>query len=188
MIEFYKKVLDLSRNINSDILRIAGGDSINLDSQIDPISGVDEDKIYLALKEVSESLANSYAQVKSDIKAENRISWAGTAHEIREILATLLRTLAPDNVVTIQPWYIQDPGIKGPTQNQRVIYILQQQKAGSKQTEVVEKVAGLDDRISDLVRSTYSRACDAAHRLKAHQEVVRILKYFEAFAYDLLDL
>ena len=42
--------------------------------------------------------------------------------------------------------------------------------------------------IGDLVRATYTRASDAAHRTKDRREVRRIVRYFEAFAHDLLDL
>ncbi|MFZ2169953.1 MAG: hypothetical protein WAW61_10000 [Methylococcaceae bacterium] len=60
--------------------------------------------------------------------------------------------------------------------------------AGSKEREVVEQVVKLESMIEDLVRSTYARASDAAHRFKPKTEVVRVLRYFEAFAYDLLNL
>ncbi len=186
MIELSKKTLDISRRINNDVHEIIGNGDIK--PRVDKISGIEKDKIFLALKELSVNLANSYTQVKIDIEADNRISWAGTAHEIREILATLLRTLAPDEDVISQSWFKQESEISGPTQKQRVQYILQQNKAGKNQKDVVEQVTGLDDMISSLVRSTYSRASDAAHRFKERQEVLRILRYFEAFAYDLLNL
>jgi len=147
-----------------------------------------DNEIYNALMEVSESLANSYAQVRADVQHPERFSWAGTAHEIREMLATLLRELAPDSAVTAQSWYGQQPNTSGPTQKQRVRYILEVNGAGSKERKVVEKVVGLEDMIGSLVRSTYNRASDAAHRFKPRQEVLRILRYFDAFAYDLLGL
>ena len=146
------------------------------------------DKIYLALLEKSESLANSYAQVKIDIASDDRFSWAGTAHEIREILATLLRILAPDKVVTTQSWYKAEPNTSGATQKQRVIYILKSRNSGSNEKDVLEQITGIEDMIGNLVRSTYSRASDAAHRFKERQEVIKILRYFDAFAYDLLNL
>jgi len=151
---------------------------------IDP----NKNDIYNALSGISESLAGSYAQVKDDIKDSNRISWAGTAHEIRELLATMLRLLAPDESVRNQTWFKQAPNTSGPTQKQRVHYILLAHGAGSKERQVVEKVINLQNMIEDLVRLTYARASDAAHRFKPRSEVLRILRYFEAFAYDLLNL
>jgi len=149
---------------------------------------LDRNDIYDALSHISGTLGNSYAQIKKDLQDTNRLSWAGTAHEIREVLRTMLETLAPDEAVTSQRWYRQDSGTSGPTQKQRVRYILQMRGAGSKERKVAEQVVSLDGMIENLVRATYSRASNAAHRFKNRNEVLRILRYFEAFAQDLLNL
>ena len=127
-------------------------------------------------------------QIKRDVEDTSRVSWAGTAHEIRQLLSTLLEKLAPDQFVTTQLWYKQDPGTAQPTRKQRVRYILEMHKAGSKEQAVADTVADLDERIAALVTETYSRGSDAAHRYKPGSEVKRILGYFEAFAQDLLNL
>jgi len=145
-------------------------------------------EIYTALLAISEPLARSYVQVKNDLKDETRCSWAGTAHEIRELLATLLREMAPDDAVASQPWYKQDSNTSGPTQKQRVRYIMEHQKAGSKQAEVVQEVGNIEEMICNVVRAMYSRASDAAHRFKDRREVNRIMRYFDTFAVDLLNL
>jgi hypothetical protein len=149
---------------------------------------LDRNDIYDALSHISETLANSYAQIRKDLQDTNRLSWAGTAHEIREVLSTILRMLAPDEAVTSRPWYQQDPNTSGPTQKQRVRYILQMRGAGSKERAVAEQVVDLDEMIENLVRATYSRASNAAHRFKNRDEVLRVLRYFDAFAQDLLNL
>jgi len=141
-----------------------------------------------ALLNISEPLAKSYVQIKRDIADTKRISWAGTAHEIREIVATLLRILAPDNKVKEQSWYKNDANSSNPTQKQRVKYILQQNQAGSKESEAINLIVDLEELISNIVRATYSRASDAAHRHKSREEVNRILQYFEVFIQDLLKL
>jgi len=145
-------------------------------------------KINEALRKLSVELSNSYIQIYNDLKDNNRISWAGTAHEIREILTNLLRLLAPDDELIKEPWYKQMENSSGPTQKQRVKYILTKRGAGSKERGVVDKVTALDKMIEELVRSTYERASDAAHRYKSKSEVSRILRYFETFAVDLLDI
>lgn len=147
--------------------------------------------IYHALKLVSEPLARGYAQVKKDLADTERLSWMGSANEIREVLGGLLRELAPDNDVEAQKWYKPEPNTKGPSQKQRVRYIAEKNHAGSREREVAEMVGILDKRIEDmgiLVRSVYSRANAATHRSKERREVVRIVGYFEAFAHDLLNL
>lgn len=187
MNETVNQIFAAAHAIQKDVNSIAPPESspIKLELKLDLPKN---DKIYLALKEKSESLANSYAQVKIDIESDNRISWAGTAHEIREILATLLRILAPDKDVTTQSWYKAEPNTSGATQKQRVIYILKNRNSGTNEKDVLEQITGIEDMIGNLVRSTYSRASDAAHRFKERQEVRKILRYFDAFAYDLLNL
>ena len=147
-----------------------------------------ENDIYIALLELSEPLAISYAQVKTDLRSSERCSWAGTAHEIREVIVNILRLLAPDERVKGEAWYKQEPKTSGPTQKQRVHFILQQRHAGSKEREVAEHASKLEEMIEEVVRSSYSRASDAAHRFKSKKEVVRIVEYFDVFARDLLDL
>ncbi len=149
---------------------------------------IEENRIQQSLTKISPSLGLSYIQVKADLKDENRTSWAGTAHEIREVLANLLKLLAPDDSVIKQPWYKQDPTTFGPTQKQRTRFILQQHNAGSKEIEVASQVSHLEEMIEDLVRAFYSRASDAAHQGKEKREVLRIVNYFDTFAQDLLDL
>lgn len=157
-------------------------------NQSNPSTAVRKSNLYQALLEVSESLALSYVQVRADLEDKERTSWAGTAHEIREMVSTMLRLLAPDHEVTVQHWYKQEPKTSGPTQKQRVKYALQQHNAGSKRGEVVEQVDIIEAKTASLVRATYSRASDAAHRMKGRTEAMRVFRYFEAFAYDLLNL
>lgn len=42
--------------------------------------------------------------------------------------------------------------------------------------------------IENIVKATYDRASDAAHRFKGKREVSRIFRYFNTFAIDLLDI
>lgn len=144
--------------------------------------------IYIALGLISTTLADSYYQVKRDIKADDRKSWAGTAHEIREIVANLLRELAPDKQVITQAWFKKETESGKPSQKQRAIFILQKRGSSSTAIEVVQKVQILDEMVGELVRSTYNRASDAAHTFETKKEVIKLLRYFEAFAHDLLDL
>ena len=131
------------------------------------------------------SLACSYFQVKCDLHNVERQSWAGTAHELRELVRNLLEMLAPDQAVCQQHWYKQEPNTSGPTQKQRVRYALEQRGASSSERGTAESIADLDESIAGLVRATYKRASDASHRSKAREEVSRILNYFEAFALDI---
>ena len=139
-----------------------------------------------ALKDISPELNNSFVQVISDLHENKRISWAGTAHELREIISNTLRILAPNELITKEDWYNREKDSEGPTQKQRVKYILRQKGAGKREGDVIEQIVTIDDLIQDLVRSVYNRASDAAHRFKSREEIKKILRYFEAFISDLL--
>ena len=184
MKDLINKVISTIQSFKQDVDQITD-QPVYLDNNI---RAIPENNIHEALMKISPELANSYLQVIFDLQKTDRISWAGTAHEIREVLATLLRELGPDVEVSKQSWYKQNPETTGPTQKQRVKYIVQKNKSGSKEKDVIGQIDILDERIAILVRSTYNRASDAAHRFKPKQEVTRILKYFEAFALDLLNL
>lgn len=175
-----------ARHAISEIRGEGGNKAIDF---TDSLTIVDKNSIiFKALHKLSPELGLSYNQVKIDLQDDNRLSWAGTAHEIREIVANVLRLLASDNEVMKQSWFKLEVNTSGPTQKQRVRYILELQNGGSKQGEVIGLVASIDGLVADLVRATYSRASDAAHRLKGRKEANRLLMYFEAFAYDLLNL
>jgi predicted pPIWI-associating nuclease len=185
MNEFAKQLLQAASDIQQEVYALG----LHTDYQEYQSSLSPQDKpIYDALRLKSEALANSYAQVKIDVKHKERLSWAGTAHEVREILTQMLRLLAPDLEVINRPWYKQSQDTKGPTQSQRARYILEANGMGSKQIEVGRQVDVLEKQIGDLIRATYSRASDAAHRFKGRTEVARLLRYFDAFACDLLSI
>lgn len=144
--------------------------------------------ILSALRTIAQPLASSYVQIAADFEDETRISWAGTAHEIRELLRKILEHLAPSIEVEQQEWYKLEPHTSGPTQKQRVKYILLKQGGDSRQQKVAQDIEVIEARTGALVRDVYGRASDAAHRSKNKTEAFKLLRYFEAFAYDLLDI
>jgi hypothetical protein len=148
-------------------------------------------EIYTALSRVDQRCADYYAQAYLDLADLTRVSWIGTAHQVREALATVLRTLAPDDQVKAMPWFKVQSDDGRPTHKQRVRYILQHRGAGSAEREVAEQIDLIEERVENIggiVRSTYTRASVAAHIGAERREAIRILRYFEAFAHDLLDL
>lgn len=148
-----------------------------------------DNKIYTTLNKINEQLSKSYYQAKSDLVDVQRVSWAGTAHEIRETLKGLIDILAPDEEVLAENWYKKDPNCSTPTtQSQKIKYILIKSKTDSKITEVAKNIDLIDDKVANFGRSVYGRASDAAHRMKAKEEVENIMRYFEAFCHDLLKI
>lgn len=144
-------------------------------------------EVYQALMNVSESLAGSYAQARRDIEDDTRITWICVAHEIREVLRNLLETLAPDENVTSQDWFKQEAK-SGASHKQRAMYILKMSGSNSKAEDMIKKIEVLDELVSELVRDTYQRASAAAHSNATRKEARKILRYFDAFACDLLNI
>ncbi len=166
------------------------GHSIVPESAVGPAAAIPtmELAIYEALAKIELKCAQSYAQAYLDLADTARVSWIGTAHQVREALATTLRTLAPDDQVKAEKWVKPESQDGRPTQKQRVRYILQRRGAGNTEREVVEQVDLIEERVANIVRSTYARASNAAHAGTERKEAIRILRYFEAFAHDLLYL
>lgn len=142
-----------------------------------------------ALAKISESLVAGYQQVLKDLANESRISWRGTANEIREVLRELLEVLAPDETVIKMSWYKQEPNTQGPTQAQRARYALEQRAVQSHRASATQETINLvEESVTKLLRKTYQRANNAAHTRQDKDEVKRILSYFDLLAKDLLGL
>jgi Predicted pPIWI-associating nuclease len=147
------------------------------------------DQISESLARLSESLVAGYRQVHKDLADESRISWRGTANELREVLRELLEMLAPDETVMKMPWFKQEPNTQGPTQAQRARYALEQRATQNHRASAAQETANLvEESVSRLVRKTYQRANNAAHTSQDKDEVKRILGYFDLLAKDLLGL
>src|SRR5205085_2867453 len=68
--------------------------------------------------------ARSYRQVLIDLSEARRLSYRGTATELREVVREVLDHLAPDDQVTSTAGYKQQPGTDGPTMTQKARFIL----------------------------------------------------------------
>lgn len=152
-------------------------------------ASIGDNSVIDALAKISESLVAGYQQVHKDLADDTRISWRGTADEIREVLRELLEFLAPDEQVKRMTWYKQEPNTEGPTQAQRAKYALEQRAAQTHRVNATQETVNLvEQSISRLVRKTFQRANNAAHTAQDKNEVKRILGYFDLLAKDLLGL
>lgn len=152
-------------------------------------TGFGSDDVATELAKIAESLHAGYQQVRKDLSDNTRISWRGTANELREILRELLEILAPDSAITKANWYKQEPQTNGPTQVQRAKYVLEQRAIQQQRSSAVQETLKLvEESIPKLIRKTYQRASNAAHTQQDRDEVKRILGYFDLLAKDLLGL
>ncbi len=143
------------------------------------------------LEKLAPDLERRYMQIIFDIADEYRLSYTGTAGELREIITKILHAEAPDAAVEAQDWYKQ--AIKSdkdhpdtPTRRERVKYImLKKNQSGS--VETAAKTSDLIEGIlGEIVAASYARLSAAAHGSKAREELIKCLGYFDAFVADLL--
>jgi hypothetical protein len=147
------------------------------------------------LKDLDPGLELSYRQVLTDLADQRRITYKGTANELREIFREVLDRLAPDKQVESQSWFKDKRSAlkedrerkRPPTRAEKVKYVMSTRNQDSSASEVAEKAASqVEERLGDLFNAIYSRASDASHVSKQRDEINRILKYFHALLFELL--
>jgi recombinational DNA repair protein RecR len=147
------------------------------------------------LSELSDTLGIRYCQVCKDLRDQSRLAWTSDAHELRDILANVLRTLAPTEEVEAQKWYKLERDANGPTQAQRVKFILLQNqpanvsKASAKEAakNAEDEIEHIDVLVSKIVRSTYKTGSRLAHSNATHRDCVGLLLHFDALMFSLLN-
>jgi hypothetical protein len=131
----------------------------------------------------------SYQQAIRDLADESRLSYRGTASELREVLREVLDHLAPDADVTSKRGFQLELGRTKPTMKQKVRFILRARDEGSKATEMAETAAdAVDGIIGSLARSAYDAGSVATHISAERQTVVQLKRYVEAVLSHLLVL
>jgi hypothetical protein len=135
------------------------------------------------------SSAASYEQALRDIFHGGRISWRGTASELREVLREVMDHLAPDDKVRASPGFKLEPGLLGPTQKQKVRYILRARRSSSAVVAVAEgSLDTVEEAVAALARSTYQRGSESAHVGSTGKEVRNLKRYVEALLAELLEI
>jgi predicted nuclease with RNAse H fold len=133
--------------------------------------------------------ARSYQQAIKDLTDADRLSFRGTASELREALREVLDHLAPDDAVMKVRGFQLDPKRSAPTMKQKVRFILRARKEGSRATETAETAAeAVDGIIASLARSTYDTGSVATHISGERRSVVQLKRYVEAVLSHLLEL
>jgi hypothetical protein len=136
-----------------------------------------------------ETAARSYEQALSDLSTDDRVSYRGTANELRQVLWEVLERLAPDKAVMQPPEFRLEMGRTSPTQRQRVHFILRARGASAKATKTAEEAVSLvEQTFASLTRSVYDRSSASAHVSFSRQEVLRLRNYATAVLSDLLEI
>lgn len=170
--------------------------SLLLDATIELMKAKGEQRLALSLTEqdvlrrLAEMLpvsAESYEQALRDIAQGNRISWRGTATEMREVLREVIHHLAPTDQVTADPAYANEAGQTAPTQRQRVRFILAARRTPVEAIEQTEHALNtVDEMVAVLARTTYKRTNASTHGTTGAREVRNLQGYIGALLRELL--
>jgi hypothetical protein len=132
--------------------------------------------------------ARSYEQVLLDVVG-SRVSWRGTAVELREVLREVMDHLAPDTKVMAAPGFRLEPDQKKPTQRQKVRFILKARRSASTVVDTTkETLETFEAGIAALARSTYTRGSISTHTATDGTEVRKLKRYVDLVLVELLEV
>src|SRR5262245_49349843 len=148
-----------------------------------------DERIISTLREICPSAAAAYAQGIKDLETLDRASWRGPATELREALREALDALAPDKDVESMHGYKPEPNATRPTMKQKAKFILKSRDMkGAQVDHSVGVVESVDDMVSGITRSVYSRSSVSTHTPTDRDEVVRLHVWVRLVLCELLAL
>jgi Predicted pPIWI-associating nuclease len=149
-----------------------------------------ETKIIETLKQLLPSAALSYEQALRDLaNSTERVSFRGTANELREALRETVDHLAPDEDVMAADGFQLEPDRTGPTQKQKVRYILRSRglsEAARRAPE--ESVSLIEELTGSVARASYTRSALSTHIASTEQEVRQLKMYVDSVLAELLQV
>ncbi len=146
-----------------------------------------EASILATLEQIVPTIALSYRQVLQDLRENHRLSYRGTASELREVLRELLDHLAPDEEV-LKTTPLEKDRVR-PTMKQKTTFILKARGIGDTARKTpIAAVETVEESVGALARSVYDRGSLAAHIVTTRQEVVTLKNYADAVLADLLQI
>jgi hypothetical protein len=156
-----------------------------------PVLATDiETKIIETLTELVPSAALSYQQALRDLGVSTeRLSFRGTAVELREALRETLDHLAPDGDVMAAPGFKLERDRTGPTQKQKVRFILRSRRVPEGARKTPEESVSLIEKLTgSLTRASYDRGSLATHVASTENEVRQLKMYVDSVLAELLQV
>jgi hypothetical protein len=149
-----------------------------------------ETRIIRTLEQLVPSAALSYQQALRDLAASReRISFRGTAVELREALREALDHLAPDEEVMAASGFTLEPDQTGPTMKQKVRFILRsRQVPGGARRTPEDSVSLIEELTGSLARASYNRGSIATHVASTQNEVRQLKMYVDSVLAELLQV
>lgn len=169
--------------------QIISGSGAPVTGQNSEINTVEQDtKIINVLTELLPRVALSYQQVILDLSSK-RLSFKGTACELREILREVLDHLAPDSNVLASDGFKLEKDRSGPTMKQKVRYILKMRDKTKSAIEAPENAtAVVEESIAKLARATYDRSSISIHAETEKREIQNLKRYLDSVLCELLEI
>lgn len=181
-----QKCLDTLTEARKLLVRLEG---MNLAKPAIASSGVAtrvDDDIVGTLEEICPPAATCYRQAMADL-ATDRVSWRGTATDLREALRETLDKLAPDADVEGMPNYKAEPDAKRPTMKQKTRFILRSRDMNSGQMATSEDaIRHIEESLGGITRSVYTRSSTSTHTPTTKEEVARLHVWARVILCELL--
>lgn len=147
-----------------------------------------EHRILATLTEMLPDAASSYEQVVIDLADGARLSWRGTAVEMREVVREVLDHLAPDDAVAEDPGFGLERDRMAPTMRQKAAFVLRSRGLSSSSRRAPQDAtAVVDELTASFVRSTYERGSASTHGAPSREEVERLKMYVDSVLMELLE-
>ncbi len=148
-----------------------------------------ETQILGTLHKLIPSAALSYEQALRDLRAAPRLSYRGTAVELREALREVLDHLAPDADVMRSAGFKLEKDTTRPTMKQKAQFILKARgvPSGALSTPK-DAIQRVEDASASLARSVYTRGSVSTHVATTREEVLTIKPYVDGVLAELLQV
>ncbi len=149
-----------------------------------------ETRIIATLEQLVPSAALSYQQALRDLnESAERVSFRGTAVELRETLREVLDHLAPDEEVMAAPGFKLERDRTVPTQKQKVRFILRSRRVpeGARRSPE-DSVSLIEELTGSLARASYDRGSLATHVASRENEVRQLKMYVDSVLAELLQV
>ena len=132
--------------------------------------------------------APCYIQALNDLDDSSRVSFRGTANELRAAVWEVLEAFAPDELVMAEEGFQLEKDRDAPTHAQRARFIVRGRLSSTAQVAPEESLAIVELHVGRITRGLYGRSSASAHVESERSEVGKIKAYVDALLLELLDL
>jgi len=148
----------------------------------------DEDQILAALEAQVPEAAPCYEQALRDLADDHRVSYRGTANELRSAVWEVLERLAPDEKVTAAPRFTLESGQQTPTRKQKVRFIFRGRLGETARQTPEASLELIELQVANLTAGLYNRSSSSSHIEAEQGEVRQIKMYVDAFLAEVLQV